>query len=91
MRSPGRELRQWTQIGAGTTHGPNGGMAESLDEAIRRQLVCRDYVSEINILMHFAIGRSRRYATNLLPFASTEGNAVCLRGTAGQARHDVAS
>jgi hypothetical protein len=33
MRSPGRELRQWTQIGAGTTHGPNGGMAESLDEA----------------------------------------------------------
>jgi hypothetical protein len=26
MRSTGRELWQWTQIGRGPSHGPNGGM-----------------------------------------------------------------
>jgi hypothetical protein len=33
MRSTGRELWQWTQIGWGPSHGPNGGLADSLDEA----------------------------------------------------------
>jgi hypothetical protein len=34
MRSTGRELWRWTQSGlAQPTHGPNGGVADSLDEA----------------------------------------------------------
>jgi hypothetical protein len=33
LRSTGRELWQWTQIDWGPSHGPNGGVADSLDEA----------------------------------------------------------
>jgi hypothetical protein len=34
MRSAGRELWQWMQIGIrAPSHGPNGGAADSLDEA----------------------------------------------------------
>ena len=34
MRSTGRELWRWTQSGIfQPTHGPNGGMADRLDEA----------------------------------------------------------
>jgi MFS family permease len=33
LRSSGRELWQWTQIGWGPSHGPNGGVADSLGEA----------------------------------------------------------
>jgi hypothetical protein len=33
VRSTGRELWQWTQIDWGPSHGPNGGVADSLDEA----------------------------------------------------------
>jgi len=33
LRSTGRELWHWTQIGWGPSHGPHGGLADSLDEA----------------------------------------------------------
>jgi len=34
MKSTGRELWRWTQIGMrAPSHGPNGGVADSLDEA----------------------------------------------------------
>ena len=33
LRSTGRELWQWTRIGWGPSHGPNGGVANSLAEA----------------------------------------------------------
>jgi hypothetical protein len=32
-RSTGRELWRWTQSGCGGSHGPNGGVTDSLDEA----------------------------------------------------------
>jgi hypothetical protein len=31
LRSTGRELWHWTQIGWGPTHGPDGGVADSLN------------------------------------------------------------
>jgi hypothetical protein len=33
MNSTARELWQWTQIDWGPSYGPNGGVADSLDEA----------------------------------------------------------
>jgi hypothetical protein len=33
LRSTGRELWHWTQIGWGPTHGPNGAVTDTLDEA----------------------------------------------------------
>jgi hypothetical protein len=33
LRSTSRELWQWTQIGWGPSHAPNGGVAHTLDEA----------------------------------------------------------